>query len=224
MDAVAASSLETYSRVPSGLRANCSGSEPPGIVRTMVRVMTSIWATPSFCLLTGSFAQSASDIVGGQRGEPERATYTKRPSGLTCTPRTRAPSGIVASTESLAVAITVRSWETSFETYASSPTGAAAAAEAAVAAGGGALPRPQARAPRAVNAMVMDLECIAGNMVSGVGCRVSGVRCQVSGVRDDKLTLAPGTWHLRNRRRTPSRLATTGIRAGRKTGVPCRGS
>src|ERR1044071_8369652 len=144
MDAVAASSLETYSRVPSGLRANCSGSEPPGIVRTMVRVVTSIWATPSFCLLTGSFAQSASDIVGGQRGEPERATYTKRPSGLTCTPRTRAPSGIVA--------ITVRSWETSFETYASSPTGAAAAAEAAVAAGGGALPRPQARAPRAVNA------------------------------------------------------------------------
>ncbi len=96
--------------------SNASGSDPPGSTRVTFRVATSITPMPSLVLSALSFSHSSSGMVGGQRGDPLRATNTVRPSAETRAPRGRVPTGMVATTLSVAVLMTVTSPEPSLVT------------------------------------------------------------------------------------------------------------
>jgi hypothetical protein len=150
MVAESASSLETNSLVPSLLMSNASGSEPPGSTLVTFRLATSMTPMPSLVLSAFSFSHSSSGMVGGQRGEPLRATKIVPPSSLSRMPRGRVPTVMVPTTLSFEVSMMVSSPDPSLVTYASSPSGvsAVAAAESVpVSLPGWRSPPPQAARP-----------------------------------------------------------------------------
>src|SRR5579864_1646864 len=110
-----------------------SGSDPPGRIRSTLRVAASTIATPSLLLSTLSFSHSASGIVGGHLGEPLSATKMVFPSAVACTPRGRVPTSTVATRRSVVSSRTLSSRESSLETYTRRPPGVAAASGVAAA-------------------------------------------------------------------------------------------
>jgi hypothetical protein len=106
--------LATNSHLPSRLIAICSGSEPPGMTRSSLLLLTSKTPMPSAFLSAGGSVDSSTP--GGAIGDPLSATYSVDWSGLTRTPRGRLPSGTVATTCFEATSITVRSPEVSLVT------------------------------------------------------------------------------------------------------------
>src|SRR5262245_1751731 len=123
--AVPASSFATYNRVPSGLTATCSGSDPPFSTVVSFPVARSITPMPSAVLSGGGSFDSSTP--GGASGDPLSATNSRLPSAEALTPRGRLPSGIVVFTACVDPSMTVRSPDVSFVTYTPYPPGGGSA-------------------------------------------------------------------------------------------------
>ena len=84
------------------------------MTRSSLPLLTSTTPMPSAFLSAGG--SDSSSTPGGAIGDPLSATYNVEWSGLTRTPRGRLPSGIVATTRSVATSMTLRSPEISLVT------------------------------------------------------------------------------------------------------------
>src|SRR5437762_7167556 len=143
----AASSFATYTSLPSGLTATCSGSGPEGSTLINLRWRTSTTPMPSALRSGGGSFDSST--FGPPIGEPLNATYSSVRSGLATMPRGRLPSGMVATTVLLAASMTERSPPVSLVTYTPTAGGAGGgdgAAEGVGDAAGGS-ERPHATIP-----------------------------------------------------------------------------
>src|SRR3954470_1505746 len=115
------SSLAMKRRLPSGVTATCSGSEPLGIVRTSFRSLMLTTPIPS-ALLSGG-GSLLSSTPGPAIGEPLSATYSTEPSGASRRPRGRLPTWMVATSCCVPTSMTLRSPPLSLLTNSFGPGG-----------------------------------------------------------------------------------------------------